>query len=411
MTLSSYRGCATAREARRRAALVINRTRMVCRRDLISFQTACYPIELQRSAKRSRCSHEVSEEGVESVTISRRRFIAGIGVAASSTCALGGWDRIAAAAVHPWLNLSKDDRTRARPSKVSGDRISSTFRISVISDEIAQDFGRACEVAAREFGMEWVELRDLWNKNVLNLDSNEIAEARRILQKYRLRVTDIASPLFKVDWPGAPQSKYSQRDEFKAGFTFNQQDEVLERALRAAAGFGTDRVRCFDFWRLQDQKPYRALINDRLREAARKAGKKGITLLLENEESCNTSTGAEAAKVLEAVKSPYLMLNWDPANAAACGEKPYPDGYNLLPKERIGHCHCKDTVKRGTEYEWEAMGRGIVDWVGQFKALKRDGYHSAVSLETHWEGGGTAEQSSRTSWSGMKKILQEADAL
>jgi sugar phosphate isomerase/epimerase len=40
------------------------------------------------------------------------------------------------------------------------------------------------------------------------------------------------------------------------------------------------------------------------------------------------------------------------------------------------------------------MGRGIVDWVGQFKALKRDGYRSAVSLETHWDGGGTAEQSS-----------------
>jgi L-ribulose-5-phosphate 3-epimerase len=275
------------------------------------------------------------------VTISRRRFIAGIGVAASSTCALRGWDRVATAAVHPWLNLSKDDRQKAGRTKAPVHRISSTFRISVISDEIAQDFGRACEVAAREFGMEWVELRDLWNKSVLNLDSNEVAAARRILQKYGLRVTDIASPLFKVDWPGAPQSKYSQQDEFKAGFTFNQQDEVLERALHAAEVFGTDRVRCFDFWRLQDQESYRAAINDRLREAAEKAGKKDITLLLENEESCNTSTGTEASKVLELVKS-HLMLNWDPANAAACGEKPYPDGYNLLPKERIGHCHCKD---------------------------------------------------------------------
>jgi hypothetical protein len=328
MTLSSYRGCATAREARRRAALVINRTRMVCRRDLISFQTACYPIELQRSAKRSRCSHEVSEEGVESVTISRRRFIAGIGIAAASRCALRGWDRVAEAAVHPGMNLSSDDQQKTGESKVPVHRISSPFRVGVISDEIAQDFGHACEVAANEFGMEWVELRELWNKNVLNLDANELAEARRILQKYGLRVTDIASPLFKVDWPGAPQSKYSQHDEFKAGFTFSQQDEVLERALHAAAVFETDRVRCFDFWRLQDQKPHRAAINDRLREAAEKAGKKGVILLLENEGACNTSTGAEAAKVLEAVKSPHLMLNWDPANAAACGEKAYPDGYN-----------------------------------------------------------------------------------
>ncbi len=345
------------------------------------------------------------------MSISRRRFIAGIGVVAASTRVLRGWDEVAAAAVHPGMNLANDDEKETHQSKVPVQRISSTFRIGVISDEIAQDFGRACEVAAREFGMEWIELRELWDKNALNLDAHEVAEARRILQKYGLRVTDIASPLFKVDWPGAPTSKYSQRDEFKADFTFKQQDEVLERALEAAAVFGTDRVRCFDFWRLQDQRPYRDAINERLRDAAEKAGRKGVILLLENEEACNTSTGAEAAKVLESVKSPNLMLNWDAANAAACGEKPYPDGYAALPKERIGHCHCKDAVKRGKEYEWEAMGRGIVDWVGQFKALKRDGYHYAVSLETHWDGGGTPEQSSRKSWLGMKKILQEAGAL
>ncbi len=343
--------------------------------------------------------------------ISRRRFIAGIGIAAASRCALRGWDRVAEAAVHPGMSLSSDDQQKTGESKVPVHRISSPFRVGVISDEIAQDFGHACEVAANEFGMEWVELRELWNKNVLNLDANELEEARRILQKYGLRVTDIASPLFKVDWPGAPQSKYSQHDEFKAGFTFSQQDEVLERALHAAAVFETDRVRCFDFWRLQDQRPHRAAINDRLREAAEKAGKKGVILLLENEGACNTSTGAEAAKVLEAVKSPHLMLNWDAGNAAASGEKAYPDGYDLLPKERIGHCHCKDAVKHGKEYDWEAMGRGIIDWVGQFKALKRDGYRYAVSLETHWDGGGTPEKSSRESWAGMKKVLQEAEAL
>jgi sugar phosphate isomerase/epimerase len=105
------------------------------------------------------------------------------------------------------------------------------------------------------------------------------------------------------------------------------------------------------------------------------------------------------------------MLNWDPGNAASWGEIPYPEGYSLLPKERIGHCHCKDAVKRGKDYDWAAMGTGIVDWMNQFRALKRDGYRFAVSLETHWDGGGTPEKSSRQSWAGMKKLLQEADAL
>ena len=286
----------------------------------------------------------------------------------------------------------------------------SPFRISVINDEISQDFGHACEVASREFGMGWIELRGMWKKNIVNLDEKEVAEARRILKKYQLKVTDIASPLFKVDWPGAPRSKFSEAKSFGASFTLAQQDEVLERAMEMAKSFHTDRVRCFDFWRLQDQAPYRSAINDKLRDAAGKAAKKGIILVLENESACNTATAAESAKVLSAVESPSLMLNWDPGNAAASGEIPYPDGYNLLPKDRIGHCHCKDVVKIG-KVDWAPMGGGVIEWAGQFKALKRDGYHFAVSLETHWEGGGSKEESSRKSWAGMKKLLQQADAL
>ncbi len=290
----------------------------------------------------------------------------------------------------------------------------SPFRVAVINDEITQDFGRACEVASQEFGMEWIELRGMWNKNLLKLDAKEIEEARRILEKSKLRVTDIASPLFKADWPGAPKSKYSpKRDQFNADFTFEQQDEVLERSIELAKAFHTDRVRCFDFWRLENQEPYRPAINEKLLDAANKASKKGIILVLENELACNTATGAEAAKVLSAVKSPHLMLNWDPGNAATHDERPYPDGYNLLPKDRIGHCHCKDAVKKadGKGYDWAAMGRGTIDWVGQFKALKRDGYQYAVSLETHWRGAGTAEESTRQSWAGMKEALQRAGGL
>src|SRR6516164_9190617 len=182
--------------------------------------------------------------------------------------------------------------------------MNSPFRVAVINDEITQDFGRACEIAAREFGMEWIELRGMWNKNLLKLDAKEIEEARRILERNKLRVTDIASPLFKVDWKDAPKSQYSpKRDQFNADFSFTQQDEVLERSIELAKAFRTDRVRCFDFWRLEDQAPYRDAMNEKLQDAATKAGKQNVILVLENETSCNTATGAEAANVLRAVKS------------------------------------------------------------------------------------------------------------
>jgi L-ribulose-5-phosphate 3-epimerase len=292
--------------------------------------------------------------------------------------------------------------------------MSSPFRIAVINDELGQDFGRSCEVIAREFGLEWIELRGMWNKNILKLDAKEVGEARSILEKYRLRVTDIASPLFKVDWPGAPKSPFSPKAaQFGADFTYEQQDEVLDRSIELAKAFQTDRVRCFDFSRLDDPAPYRAAMNERLLAAADVAQKKGVILLLENEPACNTATAAEAVKTLAAVKSPALMLNWDPGNAASRGEVPYPNGYDMLPKERIGHCHCKDASKKpnSNDYDWAAMGRGVVDWIGQFAALKRDGYHFAVSLETHWRGAGTPEESTRQSWAGMKEQLRKAGAL
>ena len=113
-------------------------------------------------------------------------------------------------------------------------------------------------MAAQDFGLQWIELRGMWNKNMTELDATEIEKALGILEKYKLRVTDIASPLYKVDWPGAPLSKQSERrDQFHADFDFKQQDALLEHCIELAKTFHTDRIRCFDFWRLDDVKPYR----------------------------------------------------------------------------------------------------------------------------------------------------------
>ena len=291
--------------------------------------------------------------------------------------------------------------------------MSSKFKLSVITDEISQDFGHALEIASKEFGLGYVELRGMWNKNIINLDEKETAEVRRLLAKFGLHVTDIASPLFKTDWPGAPVSKFSPKTpQFGADYTFAQQGEVLERSVAAAKALGTDRVRCFDFWRLEDPKPFREAMDAKLRDTAAQVAGQNITLLLENEFACNTATGAEAARTLKAVQSPNLKLNWDPGNAAYRGEIAFPNGFETIPKERIGHMHCKDVSRKadGT-FEWAAMGRGIIDFVGQFRALAQAGYSGTMSLETHWRGAGTEEESSRQSMAGMKELLRKAGAL
>ncbi len=286
-----------------------------------------------------------------------------------------------------------------------------TLRVAVINDEISQDFDRACSVAANDFGLHWIELRGMWDKNLTALGADDIAKARKILTKYNLRVTDIASPLFKSDWPGAPVSKQSERrDQFKADFDFKQQDALLEHCIELAKTFETDRIRCFDFWRLDDVKPYRAAIDIKLRKAAQRCAKDKIVLLLENEMSCNTATGEEAAATLKAVPETNFMLNWDPGNAATFPKNTsLLNGYDLLPKHRIGHCHAKNVVRKPEgKWEWAPVGTGIVDWTAQLKALERDGYSHAISLETHWRGAGTPEASTRISMQGLKDALAKA---
>jgi sugar phosphate isomerase/epimerase len=291
----------------------------------------------------------------------------------------------------------------------------SAFKVGVISDEISQDFDHACFVIAKEWKLGFVELREIWGKNLQVISEAQIAEAQKILARYGLAVTDVSSPLFKVNWPGAPASKYADKADLHGAdeTTFQQQDEVLERSISLAKQFRTDKVRCFDFWRIDDVKPHRAAINAKLQEAAEKAGRQNVMLVLENEFACNTATGREAAATLGGVTSRNLALNWDPGNAVMRGEMDaFPGGWDAIPKNRIHHCHVKNAVKDGAgKIVWSPVDVGIIDWTAQFRALKGIGYSNAVNLETHWKDGKSAESSSTRSWEGMRKDLEQAGAI
>src|SRR5271156_5257519 len=121
------------------------------------------------------------------------------------------------------------------------------FRLAVINDEITQDFEKACQIVSGDFGLHWIQLRTPWNKNGTELNAKELEDARKLPGIYKLQVTDIASPLFKTDWPGAPRSSQSEsRDQFHADFDASAQDKLLERSISLAKSFNTDRIRCFD---------------------------------------------------------------------------------------------------------------------------------------------------------------------
>jgi sugar phosphate isomerase/epimerase len=260
------------------------------------------------------------------------------------------------------------------------------FSLAAITDEFSQDI----ETAARcmsEIGMTGAELRMVFGKNVIDLTDGELDRAREIVAGHGLQVVSIASPLLKCVLPDSPEvDARFQQDVFAAAHTFADQPRLADRALAIAERTGAHIVRVFSYWRTVRPEACFEPIARALEHLAGQAALHGRTIGLENEHACNIATGAETARLLDAVAHPNLKVVWDPANAYVSGETPYPDGYRRMAVERIAHVHAKDCRVEGHRPIWCALGEGGIDWKGQIGALAEDGYQGWISLETHWQG-------------------------
>jgi sugar phosphate isomerase/epimerase len=281
------------------------------------------------------------------------------------------------------------------------------FKLGVISDEVTADLEPAL-LWAKEFGLEWVELRQVWGKNVTEMEPDNVKKAQDLLAKHSMKISVIDTPYFKIVLPGSGDP--SRREGKNDPVTYDQQKPLLERAVARARDFGTDRIRIFSFWRCPDPKAVFDRIARELQNTATIAEKEHVRLVLENEYACNVATGVESIEMLNVVKSPAFGLNWDSGNAYAAGEhSPYPDGYEILDKSRIWHCHLKDAHLENGRSVWRPIGSGAIDFVGQFKALLADGYHETLSLETHYSNAAhNREQSSRESMVGLLDAIKRA---
>ncbi len=281
------------------------------------------------------------------------------------------------------------------------------FRLGIITDEIAQDF-QAALAFITHYSLHYAELRELWSKNIMNLGRSELQRARELLEQHQIRVSDIASPIFKYNLPHLP-ARPEKHDTFHANFTDQDSDSLLERSFELARFLGTSKVRVFSYWRVDDPERAYPYVRDRLAKAAEVAGRHGMLLVLENEHECNVGTGKELGRILRDVNSPHLRGNWDPGNAVMLGETPYPDGYREV-KGLFAHVHVKDAKRLPSgQIAWAPVGSGFIDWRGQFQALRQDGYDGTISLETHYRrADGNAMESTRESLEGLLKVIGDS---
>jgi sugar phosphate isomerase/epimerase len=261
-----------------------------------------------------------------------------------------------------------------------------------------------------EWDLPFAEIRGVDGKNVSDLSPDELRRAKAEMDARGIKACGIASPFYKCELTGGAAAETGNL-HLAHDRALDEQRDVLQRCIRAAHTFETPFVRVFAFWRRGETTPEIASrITDLFHEPLRTAREAGVTLLLENEHACYMSTGEEAASLLSVLGPEGLGAVWDPGNAYSAGETAYPDGYEAI-KPYLRHVHLKDLRKNPDgSSAWVPMGEGDIDYVGQLKALNRDGYSGVLSLETHYRPeSGSSEEGSAESLRGLRTLLSRLD--
>lgn len=247
------------------------------------------------------------------------------------------------------------------------------FKLSVITDEISQDFERVVQVAG-EYGVTALEPRSVWDKPPQELTDEDCKLIKHIAADAEMAICCIASPFLKCDL-GDEQQYQTHLD-------------YLRRFADMAHIWDCQIIRGFTFWKTGPARDVWQQIIDAYEEPLSICEQEDIYIGIENEASTHIATAQEAARLYQDINHPRLRAIWDPANEvyAEEGETPFPDAWERM-KPWIIHVHIKDAVKDPESPEGARcvpVGEGIIDYPGQFQALIDMGYEGYCSLETHW---------------------------
>ena len=248
-------------------------------------------------------------------------------------------------------------------------RVSNTptavWPLSGFGDEIDPDPAVQAAVLLA-LGASHIEVRSAWGTNVSELEPEQVARLKGILDEKGLKVSAVASPIGKVD----------------VSLPVEHELERLRRIISVAKGLEAGYIRIFSFFRADGRsaEDIRDDVMVRLGALAALAEESGVVLLHENEKGIFGDTPERVLDIMTTVDSPALRIAWDNANFVQVGVKPFTEGYAML-RPYLEYFQVKDAVAATGEVVPAGEGDGELD--ATIAALKADGFSGFASLEPH----------------------------
>lgn len=285
-------------------------------------------------------------------------------------------------------------------------------KLGVIADGISREFEHALSVM-NEFGLEYAELQFVWDKEVGDHSDAQVAKIQALIKGHGVQVPCISRHVF---------GGISVNEMTLEHPTYLEQLDGLRRCIAMAKAVGSPLVRTMAFKKEMilfgrngaDQWNEATGAWDNLVKlmapAVQIAEDENMTLVVETGNNSMITSAWLGRKLIDTLGSKRLKLMWDPCNSLYCNERAYPDGYNAIKGETLGHIHMKDSMINiphatltCTQLNQGDMARYMPDIAS---SLKRDGYDGVISLESVYRpDGGTFEDGFRASIGAFKELF------
>ncbi len=246
-------------------------------------------------------------------------------------------------------------------------------KFSAFADEVTDDFaGQVAFLAAQH--VENIEIRSLSNKNIMDLNKEELMEAKKMLEANGISVSAIGSPIGKIK---LDQPFEAHLDKFK-------------HVVELADFFDAPYVRLFSYY-APDGKSIDDFRDEVLKRMSIEAGlMKGsdVVLVHENESHIYGHSAENCADIVRSVNSPNLKLVYDPANFV-WGSDIINNMDQCWPvmAPYVVHVHIKDW-KLGSINIGSIPGEGDGQIRALIKKLSEINYNGFLTIEPHLELGG-----------------------